>query len=174
MLPLTLAEIAAACDGRLEGGDPRTVVGAVRTDSRRLTGVLAGMAASGRRILFPIHPRTAKMLRLHALELPSNVVASEPVSYLEMLDLTRNAAAVLTDSGGLQKEASLLGTPCVTARRCTEWPETIESGWNVLADVSSEAIASALSHPRAGRSDPTPFFGDGHAAEKVAEILARM
>ena len=93
-----------------------------------------------------------------------------PLGYLDFLELARGARAVLTDSGGVQKEAYLLGVPCVTLRDTTEWVETIDSGWNVLVDLDREAALAALDRqPPAERPE---LYGDGHAAERVRDVVS--
>ena len=89
-----------------------------------------------------------------------------------MLALERNARAVLTDSGGVQREAYFLAVPCVTLREDTEWPEITQDGWNVLAGTDPERIVSAATRPPPSTA-PLPVFGDGQAAEKIVGILER-
>jgi UDP-N-acetylglucosamine 2-epimerase len=89
-----------------------------------------------------------------------------------MLILERHAHTILTDSGGVQKEAFFLGVPCVTLREETEWPETVECGWNVLAGADPERIVAAAKRP-APQGERPPLFGDGHAAEKIVRSLER-
>lgn len=135
-------------------------------DPERLERVLKAVASPSRRVLFPVHPRTARSLGA----LPSGVEAMPPESYLRFLGLVSGAEVVLTDSGGLQKEAYLLGVPCITLRDATEWGETIDAGWNLLAGTDPERIRAALAAPP--HSDGRPvLYGDGRAAERVAEAL---
>jgi UDP-N-acetylglucosamine 2-epimerase len=94
----------------------------------------------------------------------------EPVGYIDMLALQQAARVVLTDSGGVQQEADLLGVPCVTLRDETEWVETLEGGWNVLAGADAERILRAASRGRPA-SKPAPVFGNGHAAERMVAGL---
>ncbi len=105
------------------------------------------------------------------LALPSNVFAVEPLAYLDTVALAAAARAVVTDSGGLQKEAYLLETPCITLRENTEWNETIELGWNVLVGADSTAIAAAIAAPPRGATHPA-VYGDGTAARRIAQLLS--
>jgi UDP-N-acetylglucosamine 2-epimerase len=141
-------------------------------DPRRLSGWLAALP-DDRPVIWPIHPRTAAVMRDAGVALPANVVGSDPVGYLPMLALERSAAAVATDSGGVQKEAYLAGTPCVTLRRETEWVETVEAGWNRIAGDDPAALRAALADATfMDRTRPRPeLFGDGHAAERVVAAL---
>lgn len=140
-------------------------------DPRHLRGLLEGVARSGKRTVFPVHPRTRAALSAQDIALPSNVLIIDPVGYLEMLVLEENAEVVVTDSGGVQKEAYFAGKPCVTLRDTTEWTETVEAGWNVLVGTDIDAIASAIGdfRPRTPRPD---LFGDGHAAERVVDAIS--
>ncbi len=124
-------------------------------------------------VVFPVHPRTEARLEaaglFDRLERAAHVELTPPLGYLDFLKLTRHALAVLTDSGGLQKEAYLLGVPCITLRDTTEWVETVEAGWNVLVDLDREAAIAALDrNPPADRPE---LYGGGHAAERVCEVL---
>ncbi len=121
-------------------------------------------------VVLPLHPRTAAAMRTAGLEAPANVRVIDPVGYFEMLALERNARAILTDSGGVRREAYWLAVPCVTLRTESEWPETVETGWDVLAGTDTEAIVRAAQRPRPITSPPA-LFGDGHAADKIVEIL---
>ena len=93
-----------------------------------------------------------------------------PLGYLDFMKLARHARAVLTDSGGVQKEAYLLGVPCVTLRNTTEWVETVEAGWNTLVDLDPAAALAALE--RRPPEDRPELYGGGHAAERVCEVLS--
>jgi UDP-GlcNAc3NAcA epimerase len=145
-------------------------------DPVRLGGILDGLvriaAGTGMTVLFPTHPRTRDRLARGDFRLPDSILMLPPLSYLDMLALTARAALVLTDSGGLQKEAYLLGTPCVTLRDETEWVETVETGWNRLAGADSDAIVASAGEAIGARSRPRPnIFGDGRAAERIADHL---
>jgi UDP-N-acetylglucosamine 2-epimerase len=121
-------------------------------------------------VVFPVHPRTKAVLAEASIEMASNVRAVEPVGYFEMLALERNAKAVLSDSGGVRREAYFLSVPSVTLRDTTEWPETLETGWDVLAGTGVTKIVEAARRPRPVEPPP-PLFGDGHTAEKIVEVL---
>ena len=148
-----------------------TVHRASNTDNpNNLFCVMSALAASGEAVVFPAHPRTRKALEQAGINPAPNIFMIEPVSYLEMVALERNARRIVTDSGGVQKEALWLGVPCVTMRDETEWVETVESGWNTLTSTVPERILSALRLPRP-EGLPPQFYGDGHAAQAIAEIL---
>lgn len=127
--------------------------------------------AIGDPVVFPIHPRTLARLGESGLALPANVHTTAPVGYLDMLVLQRHARMVLTDSGGVQKEAAFVGTSCVTLRPETEWVETVASGWNVLAWGDTEAIVAAVNAQREASPAPLTSYGDGHAAAAIVAHL---
>ncbi len=164
-------EMAAARGGVVTPYYLATVHRAATTDDRdALARVLDAFARLDAPVVLPLHPRTAAAMRSAGFEAPANVRVIEPVGYFEMLALERNARAVLTDSGGVRREAYWLALPCVTLREESEWPETVETGWDVLAGTDTEAIVKAAQRPRP-LSPPPPLFGDGRAAEKIVEIL---
>ncbi len=121
-------------------------------------------------VIFPIHPRTRKLLNDYDIVLAEHVHLLEPIGYIDMLALLQGACRVMTDSGGLQKEAFLLRVPCVTLREETEWAETVESGWNVLVGAHTEEILAALLRPEPALPTYEPF-GEGNAAELIAQSL---
>ena len=137
-----------------------------------LEGIVRAFGRSRRPIVFPVHPRTRKNLEAFGLwdTLRASVKAIEPVDYLDFIALLMGASKVLTDSGGVQKEAYFFGIPCVTLRDETEWIETVEDGWNALVGTEPEDILDAIEkfNPAGTKSKS---FGDGHAAEKIARIL---
>jgi UDP-GlcNAc3NAcA epimerase len=123
--------------------------------------------------VLPLHPRTTKRLtedglmdRLHGA---GKIVLTPPLGYIELTALLTNARAVLTDSGGIQKEAYIAGVPCVTLRPNTEWTETVENGWNTLVDLDANAALAALS--RTPPVERPPLYGDGRAGERVIAAL---
>jgi UDP-GlcNAc3NAcA epimerase len=127
-------------------------------------------------ILFPLHPRTRE--RLRAAGLSDRLAAidglrvSEPLGYAEFSALLCTARAVVTDSGGVQKEAYLAGVPCVTLRANTEWVETVETGWNTLVDLDAGAALAALAAERP--AERPQLYGDGHAAERCVEAISKL
>lgn len=142
-------------------------------DPARLRAIVAALAALDRPAILFAHPRVrARAADLGiALEV-GTLVVHDPLPYAELVAAVLASAGVVTDSGGLQKEAFLLRVPCTTVRTETEWVETVELGWNVLANTSEE-IAAAVMRPRAPDTDAAPY-GDGHAADRViAELLGR-
>jgi UDP-GlcNAc3NAcA epimerase len=138
---------------------------------RRLVDLL--LAVPGPLVL-PLHPRTRARLEAAELldRLAAGVTLAQPLGYLDFTALVLHARAVLTDSGGVQKEAYLAGVPCLTLRATTEWTETVDAGWNTLVDLDAAAALAALERqPPDGRP---PLYGDGQAGERVVEALARM
>jgi UDP-GlcNAc3NAcA epimerase len=133
----------------------------------RLERIVDGLGRTGERVVFPAHPRTRAALG----DVPPNVEVVAPVGYLDMAALVSQARVLVTDSGGLQKEAYWYGVPCVTARPSTEWIDTVELGANVLVDDDPERLAAAVASARMPGDRP-PLYGDGHAAERVAASLA--
>ena len=139
-----------------------------QTDLRRF---FAGLGEIDCTILFPAHPRTAKFIRNWGITPPPNVRTVPPVSYFQMLQLEKNAMAILTDSGGVQKEAYFLRIPCLTLRNETEWVETVQAGWNRLVGLDPEALRQGLKEQLNGiQRSSCDSFGDGRAAAKIAEV----
>jgi UDP-N-acetylglucosamine 2-epimerase (non-hydrolysing) len=142
--------------------------------------VLGGIAGALRELsqelplIFPVHPRTRGNLEKFGLDLGPNVILTRPLSYMAFLNLWRDAALVLTDSGGLQEETTALGVPCVTMRENTERPVTVDEGTNVLAGTDPVAILREARRALApgGRQGRVPALWDGRAAERIVDILA--
>jgi UDP-N-acetylglucosamine 2-epimerase len=139
-------------------------------DEKRLSSILAAFEAVGECIVFPVHPRTRKVLDRAGITLDSRVKMIEPVGYLDMLTLERYARLILTDSGGVQKEAYFFGVPCLTLRDETEWVETVEVGWNMVIGTETERIVEAVKGFVPATERPA-IFGDGTASRRIAEIL---
>lgn len=135
----------------------------------RLADLIGALGLLGLPVLFPVHPRTRA--RLQGTKLPPTVHATDPFGFLDMIALLADARVLLTDSGGMQKEAYFLGVPCVTLRPETEWVETLDDGWNVLAD-RADAIVAAAKRTRPA-SAPKLAFGEGDAAAKIVAVLRR-
>jgi UDP-GlcNAc3NAcA epimerase len=154
-----------------------TIHRAENTDSpARLGAVLDGLGRAGLPVCLPLHPRTARKLAEVGIALAPGIRATEPVGYIDMLRLLAAARLVVTDSGGVQKEAYFARTPCVTVRTETEWPELVGAGWNRLlpplsADVVEAGVGAALA--AAVPVEAPPFYGDGRASRIIAEALAR-
>lgn len=140
-------------------------------DPTRLSAILGAFADIARPILFPIHPRTRKVIANAGLNLPANVLACEPLGYLDLVRALRDAEFALTDSGGLQKEAYWLSVPCITLRDETEWVETVEAGWNILAGANRSTISHSVATFKRPYSHPVLYGGDGLAAERICEAL---
>ncbi len=119
-------------------------------------------------IIFPAHPRTRTSLQRYDISLQSHIQLLEPVGYLDMLALQRAAYRILTDSGGIQKEAFLQGVPCVTLRDETEWVETVQSGWNVLVGTQWQRVLEALARPTPPPPSHNPF-GQGDAGIRIVQ-----
>lgn len=153
-----------------------TIHRAENTDSaQRLSGILAALAALAEPVVIPLHPRTRK-----AIDALGGMAAQmaraphlrfiDPLGYLDMVCLQKSARMILTDSGGMQKEAYWLRVPCVTLREQTEWVETVQAGWNVIAGADRERIVDAV-HSFRSPADHPPLYGDAHAADRIAALL---
>jgi UDP-GlcNAc3NAcA epimerase len=145
--------------------------------SENLQRILAAFAEVGEAVVFPVHPRSRQKIAELEASAGGRMTNSllkmiEPVGYLDMLVLEQNARLILTDSGGMQKEAYFFGVPCVTLRPETEWVETVEAGWNVLTGADREQILKAVKTRVWPQSEPPAIFGDGRAAHHIVEKLA--
>ncbi len=158
-------------------------------DPKRLSNIMAALAELAERepVILPLHPRTRKILertsnldtrtlniehRTLNIEHPSSLRLLDPLGYFDIIALEKSARMLLTDSGGMQKEAYWLGVPCVTLRDETEWVETVESGWNILTGADRNRIVTAVRSFKPP-SDHSPLYGDGQAAEKILSILCQ-
>jgi len=135
-------------------------------DPKRFTKIVkfVNEVSAGRTVIFPMHPRTVKMYSASESRFADNVKIIEPLGYFDILMVLKNAALALTDSGGMQKEAYWLKTPCVTLREQTEWVETVDEGWNVLYSDFAGTHAPA--------SDSGVAYGDGNASDRIVDMLA--
>lgn len=145
-------------------------------DPERMAGIIAALAriANDIPVVFPLHPRTRKRLSEFGLDASlRRLQVIEPVPYLEMIALEQAAKVIVTDSGGIQKEAFFFGVPCITMREESEWTETVASGWNCLVGADAESIVTAYEVQKGfdiGAARPA-FYGDGSAAEKIVAAL---
>jgi UDP-N-acetylglucosamine 2-epimerase len=136
----------------------------------RLGRIVEGLNGLDEPVVFPAHPRTRDVLTGVA----DHVRVVEPLSYLDFAALASQARVIVTDSGGLQKEAYWYGVPCVTARPSTEWVDTVEQGANILVDDDRERLVAAVAAARPLPADRPELYGDGRAAPKIAEALCTL
>ncbi len=136
-------------------------------DIQRLNCLLDALGKLGVKVICPFHPRTQKAIQMNGLHLANSIVSIQPLGYLDMLCLEVNAACILTDSGGMQKEAYWLGVQCITLREETEWIETVQAGWNILTGMNEAVILDAFKNwvPPTERPE---YFGDGNSAQIIA------
>jgi UDP-N-acetylglucosamine 2-epimerase (non-hydrolysing) len=134
--------------------------------------IIGAVGEAGMPVIFPVHPRTQKYLEEYAMwdRLPQNIVVTESLGYLDLLKLMGHAFRILTDSGGIQKEAYLLGVPCITLRDVTEWVETVEAGWNVLVGVNRNKLLSAIRSQMTTKADNS-IFGIGDASQRIMKAI---
>ncbi len=140
---------------------------------KNLETILQTLADSGKKIIFPAHPRTRKNIRNYGLERlvsSSGIQMVPPLGYLDFLRLMAGSKAIITDSGGAQKEAYLLKVPCITLREETEWVETVEDGWNIIVGSNKDKILDAVTNfsPKGTQEE---VFGNGKASERIRDIL---
>lgn len=151
-----------------------TVHRAENTDEKcNLSNILTAFGKLDKTIVLPLHPRSKGSIQIHELSYllnKQNILIIEPVGYLDMLILEKNADKILTDSGGVQKEAYFMKTPCITLRTETEWVETVESGWNTIVNTDIEKIIAAVSKNKLPETHPD-FYGDGKASERITNLL---
>jgi UDP-N-acetylglucosamine 2-epimerase len=139
-------------------------------DPERLAQIVDALSSLDHPVVLLAHPRVVAKAAAHGISLTTgSLVSHSPLAYPDLVAAVLASRGVVTDSGGLQKEAFLLRVPCTTVRTETEWVETVELGWNVLANTRDE-IAAAVSRPRPADTDAAPY-GDGHAAERVVAVL---
>lgn len=139
-------------------------------DINRLRNIIEALNESGQKIILPLHPRTKKYMDDYGLNFSDNIKIIEPVGYLDMISLEMHCKKIVTDSGGVQKEAFFMNKPCITMRDETEWVETVENGWNIIAGTDKAKILDGIVNFIPNKAQ-TNIFGDGHAAEKILEII---
>ena len=139
---------------------------------KNLLNILNALSEIDEPVIFPIHPRTKKFIKNHGLEgkIKDNILFSNPIGYIDFLWLEKNAKKILTDSGGVQKEAYILKIPCITLRENTEWIETIEDGWNVLVGADKEKIIDAVAKFNPSK-EQSNHFGIGEASKNIKGII---
>jgi len=140
----------------------------------RLRAILEALIECGERVVFPMHPRTRRRIGEFGFGWffeAKNVEVLKPLGYVEFLGLMAGAGKVVTDSGGVQKEAFFMGKPCITLREVTEWVETVEQGWNILVGADKVKIVDAIRNFRPKGSPDLSVFGDGRAGERIADII---
>lgn len=149
-----------------------TIHRAENTDDFNNLGNIVNAFCGVEHLVFPCHPRTEKSLKRFDLwdKLTRKVKVIKPVGYLDMLMLERNANKILTDSGGVQKEAYIFKVPCITLRNTTEWVETVEDGWNVLVSADKDKIIKMINEFEP-ESEQRDIFGDGNASKRIVKIL---
>jgi UDP-GlcNAc3NAcA epimerase len=144
-------------------------------DLARLTEILKGLSAISKHmpVVLPLHPRTRKIVDQHGLQAYlDQLLVVEPLAFLDMVALEQSAAVILTDSGGVQKEAFFYGVPCITMRDETEWVETVDMGWNILVGASAEKIIDAATCRKLASNSLRPY-GDGTASERILNELVK-
>jgi UDP-N-acetylglucosamine 2-epimerase (non-hydrolysing) len=146
-----------------------------RFDETFISIIKAFKAISEFKIVFPLHPRTKKFLEyknlFHKLESCENVLIIPPTGYIDFISLIQNANKIITDSGGLQKEAYLLSVPCITIRKNTEWTETVDAGWNVLTDTNTEMIVDKVRAWNPSNIHQPQILGNGNTAKVIKKII---
>ena len=145
-------------------------------DKKNLEAILTALEeiSTHTRVVFPLHPRTKKSIENFDLtNLLAKFTVLEPLPFFDMLKLEQKAKVILTDSGGIQKEAFFYGVPCITMRPETEWIETIDTGWNKLTGADKEKILEAFSNLKDGKKNVYPY-GDGTASNKILQTLTNL
>ena len=151
-----------------------TIHRAENTDNiENLVKILKALSKIYEKVIFPVHPRTKNIIEKNKIKIGENIVLIDPLSYLDFIKLEKYAKKILTDSGGIQKEAYILKVPCITLRDRTEWIETIEDGWNVLVSRDKNKIIDAIKNfnPKEKQRN---VYGNGKAARKIAEVIGDM
>jgi len=142
-------------------------------DPDRLRNILSAVSRAPLPVVFPVHPRTRKRLQDFGIALPKNLHPVPPQGYFEFLRLVHGSRKVLTDSGGVQKQAFFLGRPCITLRPNTEWVETVEAGWNVLVDDDQERILGAITGFDPRGSPDLSAFGEGKSSGRIVDAVEK-
>ncbi|SHK23605.1 UDP-GlcNAc3NAcA epimerase [Hathewaya proteolytica DSM 3090] len=142
-------------------------------DVSRLENIITALNECNKKVILPLHPRTKKYIEDYNLKFADNIKIIEPVGYLEMISLEMNAEKIVTDSGGVQKEAFFMKKPCITMRDETEWVETVDNGWNIVVGTDKDKIVDGIVN-FIPREEQKAVFGDGKAAVKISEHICNM
>ena len=146
-------------------------------NKEKLKNILKGLESVSKNlkfpVIYPIHPRTLKMIKIFNLKIPQNIKIIEPIGFLDFLKLEANALLVLTDSGGVQEETCILKVPCVTLRDNTERPETLKVKSNILADSNSQKIVESVEKMLNSKREWKNPFGDGKSGRKILNIIQK-
>lgn len=139
-------------------------------DIKRLNNIIEALNQCEESVILPLHPRTKKYIEDYGLTFNNNVKVIAPIGYLDMLFLEKNCMKIVTDSGGVQKEAFFMNKPCITMRDETEWVETVENGWNILVGTDKKKILDAIINfePQKPKNN---YFGNGNSSDKICEII---
>lgn len=150
-----------------------TIHRAENTNSvERLTSIIKALSECGKKIILPLHPRTKKFISQYNLKIGDNIQIIDPVGYLETILLEENSKKIVTDSGGIQKEAYFLSKPCITMRDETEWIETVQNGWNTIVGSDSNKILDAIENFNP-TGTPASAFGNGDASSIITDIIEK-
>ncbi|KZL93731.1 non-hydrolyzing UDP-N-acetylglucosamine 2-epimerase [Clostridium magnum] len=139
-------------------------------DISRLKNIVEALNECGKDVVLPLHPRTKKYITDYGLNFNNNIKVIDPVGYLEMINLEMNSEKIVTDSGGVQKEAFFMSKPCITMRDETEWVETVENGWNRVVGTDKHKILDSIVNFYPEKKQEN-IFGDGNASEKILKLL---
>lgn len=139
-------------------------------DITRLKNIISALNECDKNVVLPLHPRTLKFIKDYGLKINNNIKIINPVGYLDMINLENNSQKIVTDSGGVQKEAYFLQKPCITMRDETEWIETVENGWNTIVGSDKDKILNAIMNFNPN-GEQKMVFGSGNAAEIISEKL---
>ena len=137
---------------------------------QKLQNIFSALKQTKRFIVLPVHPRSRKMIENTNTIIPENISIIEPLGYLDFIFLQKHSEKIITDSGGIQKEAYWNGIPCITIRPETEWIETVEAGWNVLVGDKKDQLIENCLHFKPSHNRPR-YFGDGNSSKKIISIL---
>ncbi|MCW6090318.1 non-hydrolyzing UDP-N-acetylglucosamine 2-epimerase [Clostridium sporogenes] len=139
-------------------------------DINRLKNIIEALNKSRNKIVLPLHPRTKKYIENYNLQFSDNIKLIEPVGYLDMITLEMNSQKIVTDSGGVQKEAFFMKKPCITMRDETEWVETVQNGWNVIVGTDGDKILKSIVYFKPKMKQQN-IFGNGKAGNKILDII---